>query len=486
MLKTRAIIFMSIGAMLGAFLLLRNDKLMGLLFMRRTESPTTEAKAQTNIGFFQFDGYQGLDSAYFKNAPVRMALSWQQFEPEPGTFVFNARNKQARKIEEFIKNGYTVIPSIRAKSKWAVEPVTVAADSGVQKKGKLNLKGGSEDLCASAPLDLDRTKPLREGESYSETYYRFVRAIAERYKGKFPIVVIENEINDPIPEGGDWCSGVDEYLRLVLTAKKAFRDVDPAVRIADGALQPRPLLWLTIEDYLKMSNRTAALRVYSLLEGKQISYEQLLAEKETVFSEPRVAKAKEFIAKGLYQWVDIGNFHYVHHPDALADMVSFARKNAPPKKPFMSDGFGAARKNVKDENQAAKEIIYSITRLLALDINPIVLTTVPGNDRVVTSLIDMQGNLKPLNIHAFEAAARFLGGVTPSSAQETSTEKFWSYQFQSPGGTITVMWPKNNVTQPMNIQTDCDVFDYQNTQVLDTSSISPDVAPIFIACSRDS
>jgi len=456
---------------------------MGLLFMRRTGPSTTESKMQSNIGFFQFDGYQGLDSTYFTNAPVRAAISWQQFEPEPGTFIFDTSNKQAQKIEEFIKDGYTVIPSIRAKSKWAVEPVVVVTDSEEKPK---QLKGGSENLCASAPLDLDRTKPLREGESYSETYYRFVRAIAEQYKGKFPIVVIENEINDPIPEGGDWCSGVDEYLRLVLTAKKAFRDVDPAVRIADGALQPRPLLWLTIEDYLKMSNRTAALRVYSLLEGKQISYEQLLAEKETVFSEPRVAKAKEFIAKGLYQWVDIGNFHYVHHPDALADMVSFVRKNAPPKKPFMSDAFGAARKNVNDENQAAKEIIYSITRLLALDINPILLMTVPGNDRVVTSLIDMQGNLKPLNIHAFEAAARFLGGVTPSSAQETSTEKFWSYQFQSPGGTITVMWPKNNVTQPMNIQTDCDVFDYQNTQVLDTSSISPDVAPIFIACSRDS
>ncbi len=448
-----------------------------LLFLTQRIVPSVvETRTQSNIGFFQFDGYQKLNSAYFSNAPVRIAISWRQFEPEPGEFIFDASNKQAQKIDELIKNGFTVIPSIRAKSKWAVEQIAVVADSTV--------KAGSEALCASAPLDMERTKPLREGESYSKSYYRFVRTIAEHYKGKFPIVVIENEINDPIPEGGDWCSGVDEYLRLVLTAKKAFRDVDPAVLIADGALQPRPLLWLTIDEYLQRGDRTAALHLYSLLEGKQISYEQLLAEKEIVFSEPRVAKAKEFIAAGLYQWVDIGNFHYVHHPDALADMVTFLRKDAPPQKPFMTGGFGAARKNVEDENQAAKEIIYSITRLFALRISPVVLTTLPGNDRVVTSLVDMEGQLKPLNVRAFEAAARFLGMVNPSSVQETSTEEFWSYQFQSSGGTVTVMWPKNNVTQPMNIQTECDVFDYQNTQIQNTTSISPDAAPLFIVCSH--
>lgn len=461
---------------IGGGLLIILLALIGVAFRRDVRVPT-----YANIGFFQFDEFKNLDEDYLEKVPVRLAITWSLFEQKPEKFDFD--NKQAKKIDEYLKNGYAVIPAIRAKSKWAVVKPIAGDEKGESGENDSGEPAGTDDQCASAPFDMDHQKPLTEGESYSETYYRFVQKLAEHYKGKFPIVVIENEINDPIPEGGDWCGTVDEYIRLVLTAKKAFHDVDPTVRIADGALQPRPLMWLVIDEYLRASQVDEATRLYQLIEQETLTLDQLEQKRNEAFREPRITRAQEFIDADLHQWLDIANFHYLHHPNGLEDIVSYLRRHMPDGKPLMTTAYGRSNRYVTGDAEAAKEIVRGGAHLLALNVSPAILMTRPGgNDRVTTAMTDTDGNLKMLNKNALEATARFLGNVEPSSAVDLSDEDTREYKFRSPTGFVTVLWPTTTTVDIVTAPMHCEIFNYQNQQIKPGSRVTTSDAPLFIVC----
>ena len=182
--------------------------------------------------------------------------------------------------------------------------------------------------CASAPRDLDTKKALRPGDSYSATYYNFVVHVAQKYKGKFEVVVIENEMNDP----DFWCSDTDEYLRLFLTAQRAFHDVDPAVKLADGGVQGAALNWLVVQDYLERGQMSAAVEFYQRFTGEPITPSVLRKQAGRWQAKVPVQRAAQLYASPLFDWSDVVNFHYYQRPEALPEIVAYLRRRARPSR----------------------------------------------------------------------------------------------------------------------------------------------------------
>lgn len=372
--------------------------------------------ARVNIGFFHFDRYRELDRKFLSGAPVRVAITWDQFEPRSGVWKWD--NKQAIQIDDLVENGHSVIPCIRSKSDWAVR---LKAD------------------CGSAPKDMDVTSPLKEGVSYSETYYRFIHEIAKHFP-ELAIVCIENEINDPIPSGGDWGGTVDEYFRLVLTAKKAFHDINPRVRIADGGMQPQALYALTLNEYVEKGRLDEALTLYERMEGKETTEKKLRKEIKQAFGDPRVRRAADFINAGLYQWVDVANFHWQHRIEALPEVVEYLRRKLPlvdvlTVKSLMCNAYGATAKIASTPELAAREILTKTTRLLSLGVCPVLLMNEKG-DRIATSLVDSKGNLNQENVAAFNQVCDYLGKVDPLTVIDESQNNICAYRF----GNVGVNW----------------------------------------------
>lgn len=383
-------------------------------------------------------------------------MEWNDFEPQPGKFVWGRPNKQAQEIDRLLASGLNVIPSIRAKSAWAVRDARGAK-------------------CARAPLDLDTRKPLRAGERYSESYFRFVTNVARRYKGKFEIVVIENEMNDP----DFWCASTDEYLRLFLTARQAFHEVDPAVKVADGGVQGAALNWLVVQNYVDRGEMSAAIAFYGKFTGKPITRAALGKQAARWQAKLPVRRAAELFASRLFEWSDIVNFHYYQRSDALGEIVAYLKERAP-SKPLMTNEVGIKEKYSGNLPEASRQMVKKCATLLALGVEPVIWFTPGGKkDNNGGALVDEEGNLVAETRNSFEAISRFLGRPR-RSCQDLSTEALTRFSFAFPDGVVDVVWPNDAVTSAaITVDTDRVAYSYQNQQ-LSGRRVPPTAAPLFL------
>ncbi len=429
------------------------------------ESPQSQSSASVSpthspIGFFFFSEEGQLDQTSLQDAYVRTAIEWSAFEPAPGIFDFARTNRQAEKIDALLAKGKRVIPSIRAKSDWAV----------MQEGGK----------CASPPLDLDRATPLQGGKSYSPSYASFVKNIAEHYRGKFEIVVIENEMNDP----DFWCGSSDDYLRLFATAKKVFAEVDPEVKLTDSGVQGVILNWLVVEDYLKRGDAEEATSFYRKVMGESITEEELMKETERMASKKAFLRARELLEGPLFSWVAIVNFHYYQRSAALPDVVSFLRKNMKAEKPLMTNEIGIKQQFVASADEAAKELVKKYVQLLALDVAPILWFSVGGDEEHnAGALVDNEGKLIEETTQAFETLAKFFV-APPLSHREDVLEGVQRFRFAFPGRTLDVLWAKETSEEfPLTIPEGCEVVNYRG-RALPEKNVSPSDAPVFVVCGK--
>lgn len=416
------------------------------------------AEKTSPVGFFYFDGYREVGSESFRSGYVRMAIEWRQFEPRKG--VWNERNEQAQKIDALLSQGMNVVPAIRSKSNWAVED-----------------PHGSK--CASAPLDIDVKSPLKEGVVYSESYYRFVQKIAERYKGKFEIVVIENEMNDP---DDFWCSSVDKYLRVFLTAKRAFKDADPQVKVADGGIQGYILNSMLIKDYLDKGNPSAAIAFYKKFSGQTIGQKELMNDSAKQSSKDIFKRAVQLYDSDLYSWADAVNFHYYQKSEALPEVVAYLRKRLPRDKPLMTNEIGIKDKYSGGADEASKEMIKKFTRLLALGVRPVIWFSPSGRkEHNAGALVNSKGELIQQTRNSFEAVSRFLGR-RHSFCEHTSDDEWEKFLFRFPDETVEILWPKDEKrSATIEIERGCRAFNYQN-EALNEGKVSAQSAPLFVVC----
>lgn len=413
----------------------------------------------SNIGFFYFEGFEQLDTRYFRSAYVRVAISWNEFEPEKGKFLWGSPNDQAEKIDVLLSDGKRIFPSIRSKSDWAVR----------------DPKGSK---CASAPLDLDTRSKLKDQEIYSPSYYAFVKAVATHYKGRLDTVVIENEMND---NDDFWCSSVDDYLRLFSTAKRAFREVDPSVKLTDGGIQGSVLNWILVQNYLERGDQAAAISFYEKFSGESITQQELPAQVKRNARKAPFIRAQELIRSPLFDWVDLVNFHYYQKADALPEVAAFLRNRIPAGKPLMTNEVGIKKRFVKGSDEAAREMIKKLTHLVALGVKPVIWFSPAGDEENnAGALVNKKGKINPKTKNSFEAAARFLG--RPGLACQNYSNPELS-KFTCPGSkeTLEIIWPRDPEGAPPIRRPSCQAYNYQNRPVKGTT-ISLEEAPVFITC----
>lgn len=411
------------------------------------------------VGFFYFGGYGQLDPSLFKTAYVRVGIDWSDFEPEAGKFVFDEQNSQSQKIDVLLAEGKKIVPSIRSRSSFATP--------------KTNYK------CALAPRDLDTNKVLQEGVSYSATYYNFVKNIAKHYKGKLEIVVIENEMND----SDFWCGSADEYLRLFLTAKKAFGDIDPAVKLADGGIQGAALNWLVVQDYVNSQNNAAALLFYEKFTGQTITMAELTKEMKKRVSKEVVKRAQQLFDSQLFEWVNVVNFHYYQKPEALPEIVAYLQKNVPSGKKIMTNEVGIKERFSNSPDAASQEMIKKYAYLLSLNVSPILWFSPGGKeDNNAGALVDKKGQVVKQTKNSFEAVARFLG-KKDMACQDISNSEVAKFECQNLTEKIEILWSKNIKSgNKIKIEQGCGVYNHQNKDIT-AFKISLTTSPIFIVCS---
>lgn len=348
---------------------------------RTVPNDSSASTSLPSVGLFYFQEYEQLDPSVLNVISVRVAIDWDHFEPERGMFAWD--NDQAGKIDELLAKGIHVIPSIRARSSWGV--------------------AHAQAQCASAPSDLDLRSPLEEGKSYSDSYAAFIRKIAEHYKGRFSIVVIENEMNDL----DKWCSGTEEYLRVFLTAKKVFKGIDPAVSIVDGGIQGAALNWLVIEDYLKQDQMPEAVAFYEKFTGAKVSLEALRTELRVRMTKQPIQGAKELLESPLFEFVDRANFHYYQRSEALPEVISYLRRTIPSGTPLMTNEIGIKEKYSADPFEASREMVNKFRELTALKVEPILWFSPGGkNDNNAGALIDDRGTPVRHMMETFEKIAQ--------------------------------------------------------------------------------
>ena len=218
-----------------------------ILFFQQQSHPATnntipeqtrpEIKPETkgNLGVYYFQSKE-LDATDFNITYVRLVIPWGAVEIESGKFSWDAQ--PIRRIEQSLAKGIRVIPVIR----------TVGADWAIKTPSQ---------SCSSPPKDLGNI--FSEDYGYSKSYYNFISEVAKRYKGKFPIVVIENEVTAE----NFWCGDMGEYLHLVATAKKAFQDVDPDVKIADSGIPSGVWGMVMAKELIEQGKEKEAFDFYS-------------------------------------------------------------------------------------------------------------------------------------------------------------------------------------------------------------------------------
>jgi hypothetical protein len=90
--------------------------------------------------------------------------------------------------------------------------------------------GGAADFPSHAPIDLT-TEP-DPVFAYSRTYYDFVFTFVDHWRDRIDRITVENEVNTRV----FWAGTMDEYRRVLATARKAAHDAAPEVLVFDSGL----------------------------------------------------------------------------------------------------------------------------------------------------------------------------------------------------------------------------------------------------------
>ncbi len=262
---------------------------------------------------------------------IRRAIPWDAVQVEENGKIVNKQNifNDLKKLQD---NGYIILPNIRANARWAIKNNKTTPSSGV---------------CSGATKDM--TEEWSNAHGYSKTYYDFISIIAKEFKGKFTgAVTIENEMNAPQQT---WCAGSspEEYVKILLTAQKAFRDHDPKVLVSDGGLTGNAWFWLMLEDKYQRatritgtSKREAEYNLIAKLASQQIGKTMTLKNTvnhfsflkrtktvngETVYNAPAYMLGLKYIElakKSNYSRAV--NFHYYGHSEGLAYVIPYMRR----------------------------------------------------------------------------------------------------------------------------------------------------------------
>ena len=411
------------------------------------------------IGCFYFHT-SGIDATDLNITYARAVIPWGDVQPEKDYFRWNAR--PLKKIDYILKKGIKVIPVIRS----------VGAEWALKYPGRKS---------SSPPKDL--TDSFNEKYGYSRTYYNFVQGVAERYKGKFPIVVIENEVTARC----FWSGTMEEYLKLLITAKKALKDVGPQIKVADSGLAS--LCWgiLMIDEMVKEGKEKEAFNFYksyfSQAYGKKIhSVAEMKYFLKSKSARDHIKKA-EYLLPELIDTVDILNFHYYENSSLFPQLISFIRKKMG-NIPLMNNELGVRIKSGMPERRkkASEELIKKLVFSIVFDLKAVMVFPFTNEEHNIVGLGDERKMVIDEMMNSFKISLKFLNHKLIS--YENLSKNNLQYHLRFRRQIVKVLWSKEGNTEEVEIPGNYRVYNYQGKEIKE-SRLVPSSSPIFMVKTMD-
>lgn len=159
-----------------------------------------------------------VDEAHDANAGwMRIQIVWRYYEPSDDAFSPGGYGSDLDAMEAA---GLRMSPVILTGRCWATWKPGDPWDP----------ENPDSDNPSGAPADLSET--YDETHAYSETYYDFIYHFVSNFGDRIDRITIENEVNAT----NFWEDSIDEYLRLLVTARKAAADANPLVLVFDSGM----------------------------------------------------------------------------------------------------------------------------------------------------------------------------------------------------------------------------------------------------------
>lgn len=151
---------------------------------------------------------------------MREDIVWTYYENADGVFTPGGYAADLTNMES---RGIRMSPVIRTGFGWATHQ---AGDSW----NPTDDPDSYLTETSRAPNDLSAT--FDATHAFSESYYDFVFHVVSTFGDRIDRVTIENEVN----ARNFWEDSIDEYRRLLVTARKAVRDANPSVMVFDSGM----------------------------------------------------------------------------------------------------------------------------------------------------------------------------------------------------------------------------------------------------------
>lgn len=375
---------------------------------------------------------------------VRQSVFWSCVQPRPDDWAID-RCKQIRTVDRLSKAGWRVQLVLRTKHGgfgpapfWGTD-----ADSGRRK---------SEVSYPPADLSDDSV----DGKGHSASYHRFVTGVLDRYcsgtRCAIHSLVIENEANAEanwIGRRGKPGPDVEDYVRLVATARAAVSERGVDLKIYDSGLQGWAVLMNAVGQDLATDGAEAAARTYERGFRDRTSARKLKSRIPKRMKSPTIAKVRLMLESGLYELTDGLNFHHYQSPESIADVVGFLRGHLPADFPLVSNEVGIKDTVIGDASTGLVNawMIRKMVYLLDAGVSPVVWFSVRSTDNVA-SFADDDGVFVPDIANAYNAFAARIGDgvrvvrIARLAATDPAVRRA---ELAGEGGRFTVAWFEGDV-----------------------------------------
>ena len=388
---------------------------------------------------------------------IRIGICWGDIQPQKDKFLYDA--SVLKKIRECIKRGIKIIPVIRtAKAYWILKYPDKEA--------------------SSPPRDLEEN--YNEAYGYSKSYYEFVKKLVTLFKDDFPIVVIENEVSGK----KFWRGTAEEYIRLFITAKKAIKDVNPGIKVADSGLAS--FSWgLLMVDELMRKDEDEAFKFYKkYFRDAYFSHPHSFREWKEFMKKPRIRKYikdTSYLIEKLKEEVDIFNFHYYEAPELFPALINFIKKKVGGK-PLMCNELGVRypsgiplREEKASFDLIKKCVIAKTSRLKAIIIFPYY-----NNHHNIVGLGDKTSPNKVF--YAFKTIMRLMN-YPFDIYRNLSTQKLERHLFIFSNFSVEVIWSREGNAAFIRKEKNSQFYDYQGREIKKEEVVIKE-EPIFVVRGR--
>ncbi len=361
---------------------------------------------------------------------VTLTIQWQAVEPRKGTYQF-------AKIDQVVQQarscGLAIGAHVNAKSNWA----TVSPPQGT---------GNDSKQASMPPTSMD-------------DYGDFISNLAKHYRGVISRYSIENEAASP----ANWGSTPDEYAKLLGTAYRAVKAVDPAALVLTDGMSSTGLSVLVASDLLQYGKpeqavsflQTAYAHFAPGRRGANPVQINSADELRTFLQQPVIESVQNWITMLAANQASYDAFqvHYYGPPDQLPVVMNYIHRRLRQQgsdRPIelWELGYGWDSRIPMDLQAQAQAVPKLVATAVGEGAAFVVFwrytTVVEEAGTGVTGLVTQSGE-RPA-AQAFRVSAQMLNGVTAVESLNIR-QGVQGYKFSKAGTSFYALWSQ----QPTNV-----------------------------------